>query len=230
MTTGIYALYWEEQDLVYIGQSQGIESRYKEHLYKMKSNRHTNYKVQDSYNKYGEPELTILEKCIIEQLNELEIYYAKEFDSINKGLNIVEAGLVGWGVNSNASKYTKRQILKVFSLLYKTNLSVKTIANRCLVRNNLVQDICRGHNHKWLAEKYPDKYILATRPRTSMRFNRGVKAVVIDPNGLELQVLSSRCVYTHPLLKHKNYESTRPSINKLLDGRLKSYLGFTLKQ
>lgn len=50
MNSGIYALYWWEQDLVYIGLSQNLSSRKLEHLNKLKNNRHTNYKVQNTYN------------------------------------------------------------------------------------------------------------------------------------------------------------------------------------
>lgn len=60
MTIGIYSLYWEEQDLIYIGQSQNIERRFTEHLYKLKNNTHTNYKVQKAYITYGLPSTNIL--------------------------------------------------------------------------------------------------------------------------------------------------------------------------
>lgn len=55
MTIGIYALYWEEQDLVYVGQSQDIARRFTEHKRKLKNTSHTNYKVQAAYNLYGIP-------------------------------------------------------------------------------------------------------------------------------------------------------------------------------
>lgn len=229
MKTGIYALYWEKPSLVYIGLSQDIESRFTEHLYKMRNNTHTNYKVQDTYKKYGNPELVILEICTYSQLNTKEIEWTKEFDSINAGLNIIEAGRVGWGVNSNASKYTKMQILKVFSLLYRTNQTAKSISNRAGVTESCVCDISNGSTHLWLQEKYPEKWKLATRSRQGLRHLNIIKAVVISPSGEEIPVRWSRDLFNHPLLCTKNYESTRPSINKLLDGRLKSYLGFKLK-
>lgn len=99
MAIGIYALYWEEQDLIYIGQSQNIERRFSEHIYKLTNTKHTNYKVQNAYNLYGLPVLNILEQCEISELNTLEISYTKEFNGLDKhrGLCLIEAGNVGWG-------------------------------------------------------------------------------------------------------------------------------------
>ena len=44
MTTGIYALYWEEQDLIYIGKAQKIEKRFKDHLSKLISGKEKYHK------------------------------------------------------------------------------------------------------------------------------------------------------------------------------------------
>ena len=42
MTMGIYALYWQEQDLIYIGQSKEIERRFKDHLRELEACIHCN--------------------------------------------------------------------------------------------------------------------------------------------------------------------------------------------
>lgn len=226
MTTGIYALYWQEQDLVYIGQSQNIEARFKEHLNKMGKGTHTNYKVQDSYNLYGKPELVILEEANLDRLNDLEILWTKEFDSINNGLNIIEAGQVGWGVNSNASKYTKRQVLKVFSLLYRTELSHREISIRCNVPISLSADIKNIKTHLWLRQMYPQQY---------------AKMLVRDANGIV-----SRTNSKHGLLKFINsitgnietveniysfaskYSLETTHLYKVISGKRKSHKGWSL--
>lgn len=228
MAIGIYALYWQEHDLVYIGQSQNIEARFKEHLNKMSKNIHTNYKVQNSYNLYGKPELVILEEANLDKLNDLEILWTKEFDSINNGLNIIEAGQVGWGVNSNASKYTKRQILKVFSLLYRTDLPFTAIARKCGVSESLPNDIAKGRTHKWLKEVYPDKWAKASKSRECSRYKSLPGKTVMDPMGNIIKVRYSADLLDHPLLVGKKRDSTKASIVKLLNGTLSSYLGFRL--
>ncbi len=225
MTMGIYALYWQEQDLIYIGQSQNIEARYKEHLYKMKNNNHTNYKVQNAFNLYGQPLLQIIEECNIEMCNELEIYYTEQFDSINNGLNIVEAGSVGWGVNSSASKYTKRQILKVFSLLYKTKYTYQEISTRTKVRVSTILDIRTNKSHHWLKETYPTKFSQMTSlraslspVRTTLETKAGKAYLVADPNGVVHSVSNIReFCRQHPLLKD-NEASNNVQLGRLLNG------------
>lgn len=156
---GIYALYWEITSMVYIGQSQDVNRRFREHISKLKAGKHTNYKVTEHYSNFGIPELVILEICGIDKLNELEIVWTSEFNSLEDGLNVTEAGKVGYGANGNASKYTKLQILKVFRALYgDPYYNYFTIANKVGVTYNLVHDIMWGKSHLWLQDKYPDLY------------------------------------------------------------------------
>lgn len=233
MTIGIYALYWEEQDLIYIGQSQNIEARFKEHLYKLKNNKHTNYKVQNTFDLYGEPQLNILETCGLDKLNNLEIFYTKEFDSINNGLNIVEAGNVGFGTNSNASKYSKIQILKVFSLLYKTSLSYHSISGKTKVSTVTISDISKGRSHTWLQEKYPNKYI-SIEGNNILRFkNKNIVTdypILLSPDGKEYLVKSSLTDFCkeHNSLNHSCISSGK-GIGRVLRKDRMSYLGWTLK-
>jgi len=157
MTIGIYSLYWEEPDLIYIGQSQNIEQRFIIHLRSMNNKSHFNYKVQDTYNKYGEPQTSILEVCTQSELNNLEIYYIAEFTGI---LNITEGGNSPQGVSARNSKYSKIQILKVFSLLYKGLHTVKSIADKLKVPTHTINDIKEGRSHIWLQVCFPEKYLL----------------------------------------------------------------------
>ena len=90
---GIYALWFEKSSMVYIGQSTNIEQRYKEHISSLKNNKHTNYKVQNEYNKYGIFELVVIQECLVDDLYSLEIQWTEEFNSLVVGLNIVEPGL-----------------------------------------------------------------------------------------------------------------------------------------
>lgn len=159
MTVGIYALFWEDPGLVYVGQSRNIEKRYKDHLKTMESGKHANYKIISAYKQYGYPELVILEICDTKSLYDLEISWTNEFNSLKDGLNIIEPGPTGWGVNSSRSKYTLIQVLKTFSLLSRTNLASIDIAKKLGVSLRLVECIKGGYSHTWLKEQYPDRYI-----------------------------------------------------------------------
>ena len=90
---------------------------------------------------------------------------------MNSGLNIVEAGQIGFGFNSNASKYSKITILKVFSLLYRTKLPQTKIAKKLKLYGSLVQDISKGNSHLWLKELYKEKYELMIDNNKSRRAN-----------------------------------------------------------
>jgi group I intron endonuclease len=155
---GIYALYWPISSMVYTGQSQTINKRYREHLSCLNRNAHANPKVQHQYSLHGKPELVVLEVCNIDQLYNNEILWTTEFNALVDGLNIIEPGPSGWGVNSNQSKYSKFQVLKVFSLLTTTDLANIDIANKIGVSLRLVECIRGGYSHTWLKEAYPQRY------------------------------------------------------------------------
>ncbi len=234
MTIGIYALYWEEQDLVYIGQSQNIENRFKEHLRKMTKGSHTNYKVQNTYNLYGEPRLIILEECLLEECNKQEILWTNEFDSINNGLNIVEAGLVGWGVNSNASKYTKWQILKVFSLLAnKQDYTQLDISNRTGVAVSTIRDIAGNKTHLWLNDLRPSyrTLILLREPLKATIGRIQNKCITfVSPEGIEHKNIIDISVFARSIEITGVLEDSKiRGFARLADKSRKSYRKWTIR-
>jgi predicted GIY-YIG superfamily endonuclease len=173
MTIGIYLLNFANKNEVYIGQSSNIERRYQQHLRDLKLGICSNYKLKDFYDKYSYPELVILETCEISELYNLEKIWLEEFDSLYNGLNIIEAGISGRGINSNNSKYTKFQILKVFILLYKYNNTRKQISLRLNVPEHLVKAIATGRTHVWLQEQYPEKYNIIRNNSKNLVGGRG---------------------------------------------------------
>lgn len=193
-TTGIYALYFEP-DKVYIGQSLYIETRYRKHKEMLKSGRHYNYKLSEAYVVYNtEPELQILEMCKSSDLDRLEIHYIKEFDSVNNGYNILWGGNSSSGVSASRSKYSKEEVLSVFTLLTDDRLTNKDISELTELPLTLVESIAYNKRHKWLAEEFPDirskiDYIINNNLRSKECNNynarNGVIYTVIDPNGVE---------------------------------------------
>lgn len=227
---GIYALWWEVEDLIYVGQSSSISRRYTEHLYKMKHGIHTNYKIQELYTSTGRiPELIVLEYCSIEQLNTLEIDWTKELNTIYEGLNIVEAGSAGYGVLSNNSKYSLFQILKVFSMLYKTNSSYSTIANRAKVDKHLVYDIRKGNSHTWLQEVYTDKYALMLTNRDKQYISSRNYPDLVSPTGVEYRCIERLSdIYNNDPVLSMNIPAARNGFYKLKAGLKSSYKGWKL--
>lgn len=228
MTSGIYALWWSEKDLIYIGQAINIEKRFKDHLYRMKTNGHSNYKVQKAYTEYGIPELVILEKSTLENLNNLEIQWTKEFDSITYGLNIIEGGMVGHGTNANASVYSKLQILKAFRLLYSTKLPYKDITSITGVEYDTLYSIIAAKSHRWILDKYPRLWKRIEPREFDKRSIIGKLITLVDPNKQQYTVDNlaefSRTYYDSA----EEAEKLRKGLSKLRSGILKSYKGWQL--
>lgn len=82
---GIYKI-TNPKGKVYIGQSISINRRFKDYT-KLRCKQQP--KVYNSLKKYGSKnhKFEILEECILEQLNERELYWKLYYNSINEGLN-----------------------------------------------------------------------------------------------------------------------------------------------
>lgn len=158
---GIYALTWENCDRFYIGQSQNVESRFKEHISSLKRNAVTyNSKLQDMYNSKGTPTLVLVEKCSLIDLDACEIFWIKEFDSINNGLNVSAGGeCITRGTIGPSSLYSKTRILRAFSMLYKGLDTLHIIATKSKVSIGALGHINNGSSHLWLKEEYPSQYL-----------------------------------------------------------------------
>lgn len=232
MTIGIYALYWENEGLVYIGQGN-IEVRFKAHNKSMKLGTHYNYKVQNTFNSHGIPKLVVLEtNC--ENINISEQKWITEFNSTRDGLNILPGGEQLSGLNHPRSVYTKFSILKVFSLLYSTNNTYSSISIRTNVNANIVADISQGKIHNWLQDAYPELYNNMQLNRQIRRCRKGYRDIIytypsiIDSEGVVYTITNiAKFCREHPKFKD-NWELEKTSIGKVLRGIRPSHKGFRL--
>ena len=156
MKTGIYALYWSEVDLVYIGASQDVEDRFNQHMRKFKKCTHYNKRMQEVFTEYGKPDFYVLEYCTLKELSASEISWVNEFNALDPdvGLNIAEPGLCG----ETPTKYSKLLLLSIFRELYLYNNTFKYISSKFSVPTSLPSHIFYGHNHLWLRDRYPKQY------------------------------------------------------------------------
>jgi hypothetical protein len=123
----------------------------------MSNGKHENHNVQLAYNDYGVPAITALQICKIEELDYLEASWASEFSNL---LNIVKPGATtsGRDMQGSASKHTKKEILRVFSLIYKYDLSYREIVKRVRMSKSSIERIGSGSHHTWLRDEYPEEY------------------------------------------------------------------------
>ena len=90
---GIYKIINIKNNKVYIGSSENIDQRIKQHIRELKNNKHHSYKLQIDWNKFGEDNFIseLLEEINnIELLRERELYWIKFFNSINEGYNLTD--------------------------------------------------------------------------------------------------------------------------------------------
>jgi group I intron endonuclease len=228
MTIGIYSLYWEKEDLVYVGLSQNIERRFEQHLNLCTKSTHTNASIQNAYDKYGKFSRCILEECKISELGAREKYWIKEFNSYAQGLNDTMGGYAfGNGVSSILTKYSKILILKVFSLLSK-GYNPLSVSKRLSVNIRLPNSIREGSSHLWLQEDYPERYKLVNSSRNSSRSCTKDRLLTLEsPEGVifkNITNLSKFCRETKGL-SHK-VNSAVSGLSKLAKSTRASYEGW----
>lgn len=233
MTIGIYALYWEDQDLIYIGQSINIESRIREHTRKMQKCEHENYKVQNAYGLYGAPTSSILEIVPTARLDTVEEQFIEEFDSIVNGLNIMSGGRSGRGLHAGNSQLSQYQVLRVFSFLYKTNLPYSVISLKTGIPTGNIANIKRGGKHIWLSEKYPEQYakMLSRDKSVATIRNTSNHGTLVHTSGITSGVIDNINLFcrSQPTL-NSCVQTTRKCINEVLKGTKVEYRGWTLSK
>lgn len=223
---GIYALTWQQTDKVYIGQSIDILARFKQHCRSMQVTKLANYKVIDIYNKFGLPELVILEECKISDLDFLEVSWINEFNSIKQGLNIVEGGANNIGTNNFAAKYSQNSILKALSLLSNSSRTLLDISNRLNIQISTLSGIVNKNRHCWLEEKYPVQYAKMLLNRSNLKVNANTKyPPIIGPDNIVYNITNVKeFCREHPLLN----EISRTHLNAVMCGKRKQHKGFKL--
>ena len=120
---GIYKITNKVNNKVYIGQSINIEGRFYQHKNCLNRNVGHNSHFQNAWNKYGEENFEFELIHIVsnvEELNDLEIYYIKKYNSNNPkfGYNITSGGDAPF-----FNEEYRKEISKMF------NTSTKVITN-----------------------------------------------------------------------------------------------------
>ncbi len=242
MTIGIYKLNFSGTEKCYIGQSKNIEYRFREHIYNITNNL-CSKKLYEAYITYGLPiSYDILCECSVSELDSLENEMIEIFSAHTDGFNSNkrEGGAIRGvgGINHWNSKYSKFTILRIFSLLYSTNITYQEIANKCNVNKYLVHNIVSGIHHLWLTDEYPQEFQLMLakkleRNKTNLKTYSAIGSThkpLISPTGEIFENISNIAKFcrTHPLLKD-GCSSTRSSIGKVLKGTKKSHKGWHLQ-
>lgn len=153
--TGIYKITNILNGKVYIGQSQDINRRWKEHRYRAFQSNAQQYEgyLYRAIRKYGIDNFTfeILEECKIADLDEKEKYYIDLYDSYKNGYNETAGGqgTIGRG------KLTDEEVSQIIDLLKNSSILQLDIAKQFNVSKDAITDINLGHFRKRDDIDYP---------------------------------------------------------------------------
>ena len=193
MTCGIYLLKFSK-DKTYIGLSNNIEKRFKQHLLKLRKAQHVNYNVQKAYNALGCPILEIILDCLESELKEGEI---EAFDIFKPTLNIALAGgafPVGKGEDNPSSSYNNDVLIS--AILYvaeNINEPLKTVSKTLGLHYSTLKNICNGSGHTWLAEVIPEEYTKVINNAGKRSINTAkskgiIYPTVVSPDGIQYTI------------------------------------------
>ena len=110
---GIYKITKIDTGKSYIGQSNDIERRFKEHQTKGEKSR---IPVDIAIKKYGINAFSyeIIEECLINELNDREQYWIEYYDTFKNGYNCSIGGLQqSMGENNGRSKLAEKDVIKI---------------------------------------------------------------------------------------------------------------------
>lgn len=136
MSSGIYMIKNHINNKVYIGKTNDINRRLRDHRYTLRHNKHPNRHLQYSWNKYGEDAFTFekLEYCEEELLNPLERLYIAKYNALdyNYGYNKRPGG-DDCGIGEDNPRYKDyARVVKnnkargqTYAIVYKTRI-IKT--------------------------------------------------------------------------------------------------------
>ena len=106
--SGIYKLSFQNYNHFYIGSAINLSNRKQNHKSKLSSQKHSNKKLQNVFNKYGMFNFQIIEYCDINNLIEREQHY---LDTLNPHLNILKIAYSSLGYKHNENTISKLKLI-----------------------------------------------------------------------------------------------------------------------
>jgi group I intron endonuclease len=134
-------MFWENNQYFYVGQAQNLNTRKSQHFSYLKNGKHKNKKMQNVFNKYGEPQFHIIEECDIDELNDREQFYLDLLFDDPNCLNIAKCA----ESPMRGVVFTKERCKQMSELRKGKKLSEKT--------KKKISDAIKGENHYRFGKK-----------------------------------------------------------------------------
>jgi hypothetical protein len=160
VTIGIYKLAFEGTNKVYIGKSNNIGQRVRNHKYLVSYGKSSN-KLNRAFNLYGYLSLHIVETCALADLNNRELAQIHVHDAIANGFNSIDDVVPPvWGENGPSAKHTNAEYIDAAYLLAVENKMCSEVSDILGMTRDIVKTISTLKNHSWLEQAVPEIYAL----------------------------------------------------------------------
>lgn len=191
---GIYSITNTCTGDMYIGQTVvSFEERWNQHKRELRNNKHENSMLQRAFNKYGEEAFIyrILHLCDeLDDVNELEKYYIKKYDTYNNGYNLTLGG-EGYLIKSDEvmseirrkikekvrdkSKFTLKQIENVKIMLskpseLKQSSKIEYISEKTGVNKSVIYSILKMGSWVDVREDLNEQIVLENEKNKLVKF------------------------------------------------------------
>lgn len=236
--TGIYIIVNVQTSKLYIGSSKNIIRRRKEHFQKLKNNTHSNYYLQQSYNKYGKESFKFffIEEVSEDKLFERETFHIIEKESYkrDKGYNLSIPGIQEDFYPHNSVGIL--QICKSTGLIIKEYNSVAETARNFNTYEESIRKVLRGDLKSFKGfvfirkdnyEKDKDYRIQTKGVYIPKGFREPFKGNPVETYNLETSETIS--VYDNLYDAAEKLNTSRRYLQKVLYGERKSFKGMGIR-
>lgn len=195
---GIYKITNNKNGKSYIGQSNHIKRRWKDHrtrAFQSTSNQYNSH-LYRAIREYGIDNFSfeVLEECSLEQLDEKEKYYIQFYDTYKNGYNLTEGGDSG-----TSSILSREQADEIVDLLRTSSLSHREIAEDYRVSTATISGINCGYNWHNNELEYP------IRDGNKVRYVNGGQYSPNETKSKEIKLRHTnfpmRCIYKNKTVK-----------------------------
>lgn len=136
---GIYKIENMVNNKSYIGSSNNIERRWRQHINLLNNNEHHSIKLQRAWNKYGQDnfKFEILEECEVEKLLYLEQFYIDKYKAYFEGYNSKENTRDIYTIDDYIKDEKSKQVceyIEKFMRIYDTLFTDKGMITRINTR------------------------------------------------------------------------------------------------
>lgn len=206
---GIYKITNLISGKAYIGQTNSIDRRFKEHLTKSK------LLIDQTIQKYGADnfKFEIIEECSINELNDREKYWIKYFNTITPhGYNQDEGGHSG---NFSFNYSSEEEIQNIIDDIKYSNLTFTEIANKYSKNVSNISRINNGKIHIQENEVYPLRK-KQNYPQIKNSIHSDVNGTICPVCGNKKSSRAKTCFQCYTIQNRKIIRPTRDELKKLI--------------